>query len=149
MLFHSLSISDPPQWLGRRLKLLCIMHHVTAIQPKGILESAGQHVYCIQAEGLAPLEVVTMDKFKKVSHTGFSYVLIRPWHAKLLKSSTEVDGLASEKLAMILGQPFSALLLEELPQNEYRRIASSFVIVARLANTASLHRSNVQTLNIV
>ena len=148
-LFHSLSMFDPPQWIGRRLKLPCITHRVTTIQQKGILERTGQYVYHIQAEGLAPLKIVTMDEFKNFSRTGFPYVLVRPWHAKLLGPSADTDGLASEKLAMMLGQPFSALLLEELPQNEYRRIASSFVIVARPADAASIHRSNVQTLDIV
>jgi len=148
-LFHSLLTSDPPQLIGRRLKLPCITHHVTAIQLNRIIERTGQYVYYIEAEGLAPLEVEMMDKFKKVSRTGFPYVLVQPWHAKLLGSSTEVDGLASEKLAMMLGQPFSALLLEELSQNEYRRIASSSVIVTCPADATSIYGSNVQTLNIV
>lgn len=144
-----LSTSDTPQWIGRRLKLPCITHRVTTIRLKGTLERTGQYVHHIQAEGLAPLKIVTMVKFREVPRIKFPYILVRPWHAKLIGSSAEVDGLASEKLAMMLAQPFNALLLEELPQNEYRRIASSSVIVACLADTACIHRSNVQTLNVV
>jgi len=148
-LFASLSKFDPPHFIGRRLKLPCIVHRVTAFHPKQWEPSTPSHAYNIQAEGLTKLQIVLPNHFKNDSLTTFPYVLVRPWHPKLLHSSTVADATASEQLAMTLGQPFHALLLEELPQNEYRRVASSFVIIACAASAASILSSNVQTLNIV
>ena len=148
-LFASLSKLDPPYFIGRRLKLPCIVHRMTAIHPKQWEPNTPSHVYDIQAEGLTSLQIVSPNEFKNDSLTTFPYVLIRPWHPKLLHSSTMVDATASEQLVMTLGQPFHAFLLEELPQNEYRRIASSSVIIAHVASAASILSSNVQTLNIV
>ena len=122
---------------------------MTAIHPKQWEPNTPSHVYDIQAEGLTSLQTVSPNEFKNDSLTTFPYVLIRPWHPKLLHSSTMVDATASEQLVMTLGQPFHAFLLEELPQNEYRRIASSSVIIAHVASAASILSSNVQTLNIV
>ena len=148
-LFASLSKLDPPYCIGRRLKLPCIVHRVTAIHPKRWEPSTPSHVCDIQAEGLTSLQIASPNEFRNDSLTTFPYVLIRPWHPKLLHSSTVVNATASEQLAMTLGQPFHAFLLEELPQNEYRRIASSSVIIAHVASAASILSSNVQTLNIV
>ena len=148
-LFASLAKLDPPQFIGRRLRLPCIVHRITAIHPKQWEPSNPNHVYDIQAEGLTSLRIVLPNEFKNNPFTAFPSVLIRPWHPKLRASSTVVDATASEQLVMTLGQPFHALLLEELPQNEYRRIASSSVIIARAARVASILCSNVQTLNIV
>ena len=143
-LSHSLSTSDRPQWIGRQLRLPCISHRVTAIQLK---ETRGQqYVYYIHAEGLTPLEVEMVDKLKGHLRT---YTLVRPCHAKLLGTSTEMDGLSTEQLGMELEQPFTALLLEKLPQNEYRRIASNSAIVARFADAQSILRNNFHTFNIV
>ena len=135
-LFASLSKLDPPYFIGRRLKLPCIVHRVTAIHPKEWQPNTPSHVYDIQAEGLTSLQIVSPNEFGNDSLTIFPYVLIRPWHPKLLHSSTVVDATASEQLVMTLGQPFHAFLLEELPQNEYRRIASCSVIIARVASAA-------------
>ena len=148
-LFASLSKFDPPHFIGRRLKLPCIVHRVTAIHPRQWESSTPSHAYDIQAEGLMTLQIVLLDEFKNDSLTTFPYVLVRPWHPNLLHSSTVADATATEQLAMTLGQPFHALLLEELPQNEYRRVASSSVIIARAASAASILCSNVQTLSIV
>ena len=148
-LFASLSKLDPPHFVGRRLKLPCIVHRVTAIHSKQWEPSTPSHVYDIHAEGLTSLEIVLANEFENNSLTTFPYVLIRPWHPKLLHSSTVVDTTVSDQLTVTLGQPFHALLLEELPQNEYRRIASSSVIIARATSAASILCSNVQTLNIV
>ncbi|KIM54561.1 hypothetical protein SCLCIDRAFT_1152521 [Scleroderma citrinum Foug A] len=49
-LSKTLSMSDPLQFIGRRLRLI---HQVTAVQ----LEHAKRYVYAIQAEGLIPFEI--------------------------------------------------------------------------------------------
>lgn len=146
-LFILLTKSDRPHFLGRRLRLPCIVHRITAIRSKQS-ERRTHHVHEIQAEGLTPSEVVLPNEFKNDSLATSPHVLIRPWHPKLLHSSTAV-GATHEQLAMTLCQPFHALLLEELPQNEYRRIVSSSNIIARAAGAASVLPGYVQTLNIV
>ncbi|KAL4069239.1 hypothetical protein J3A83DRAFT_3510429 [Scleroderma citrinum] len=148
VLFHTLSTIDPPQYIGRRLRLPCITHRVTAIQLKECRTTTLQYVYELQSEGLSPIEIMLPNEFPTDSRTPLPYVLIRPWHSKLLDPS-KVDTAATDQLAIALGQPFNALLLEELRRNEYRRIASSSVIIARPADAASILRNNTQTLNIV
>ncbi|KAL4065807.1 hypothetical protein V8B97DRAFT_1982079 [Scleroderma yunnanense] len=148
VLFHTLSTIDPPQYIGRRLRLPCITHRVTTIQLKECRTTTLQYVYELRAEGLSPIEIMLPNEFPTDSRTPLPYVLIRPWHSKLLDPSV-VDTAATEQLAMALGQPFNALLLEELPRNEYQRIASSSVTIARPADAASILRSNIRTLNII
>jgi len=143
-LFTSLSKLGRPHFIGRTLQLPCIVHRVTAIRPK---PSTHSDVYVIQAEGLTQIEL--KDKFKNDPLSTFTYVLIRPWYSKLLPSSTVADTTASEQSAVTLDQSFHVLLLEELSQNEYRRIASSSAIIARAAGAAGIFGSSVQTLNIL
>lgn len=148
-LVHSLSTFNPPQFIGRQLRLPCITHRVTAIQLKESRTQSPHHVYEIRAKGLSSSELVLPNQTRNnLCNTG-RYVLIRPWHSKLLDPSTEVDPTASEQLVRMLGKPFHALLLEELPRNEYQRIASSSIIIARPTDVASILCSKVQTLTIV
>ena len=46
-------------------------------------------------------------------------------------------------------QPFSALLLKELPHNEFKRVASSCHILARPTDSAGLLKGEVTMLTIV
>ena len=46
-------------------------------------------------------------------------------------------------------QPFSALLLEKLPQNEYRRVASDCHVFARPTDSAGVLKGEVNTLTII
>ena len=141
-LFASLSEINPPQFFSGRLSLPCIVHHVTAIHSKQSQCVTSSYVYEIQAEGLTLPEILFQDEFKNNdSHTTSAYVLVRPWHPKRLYSSTK-------PLSTTLCQPFHALLLERLPQNEYRRIATSCVIIARATGVESILH-NVRTLTIV
>ena len=141
-LFASLSEINPPQFFGGRLNLPCIVHRVTAIHSKQSQRVTSSYVYEIQAEGLTLSEILFQDEFKNNdSHTTSAYVLVRPWHSKRLCSPTV-------PLSTTLRQPFHALLLERLQQNEYRRIATSCVIIARATSVESILH-NVQTLTIV
>ena len=140
-LFTSLSEIDPPHVVGRKLKLPCIVHHVTDIHSKQPQGATSNRVYEIQAEGLTLSEIWFQNEFQMNDST--SYVLVRPWHSKRLHSSTV-------PLSTTLHHPFHALLLERLHlhQNEYRRIASSSAIIARATGVESILH-NVRTLTIV
>ena len=149
-LFDSLLMSDPPHFVGRRLRLSCITHQVTAFRLQQANPGASQYVYSILAEGVIPLSITLSSELivTDTSRSTLPYVLIRPWHSKFA-SYTGLDNMAASNLVAMLGQPFSALLLEEQSGNEYKRIASSSVIIARLADVASILRSKVQSLNVV
>ena len=147
-LYGSLSKSELPQFIGRRLRLPCIMHRVTAVYLKPN-SSAPEHLFEIRAKGLMSLEISLSVKLQDDVHSKLPYVLIRPWHPKLLFKSSSTDVAPAEQVMSILGEPFNALLLEELPLNEYRRIASSSAIYAYPADASSIFHSKVHTLNIV
>ena len=150
-LSKTLSMSDPPQFIGRRLRLPCIIHQVTAVQLQQADPHTPRYVYAIQAEGLIPSEITLSASLTiaDTSSTTLPYFLIRPWHSKLLASPTGVHDEAASEWVTRLGQPFSALLLEEQSGNEYKRIASSSVIITCLADTASILQSKVRILNVV
>ena len=78
-LFASLSKLDPPYFIGWRLRLPCIVHHVTAIHPKQWEPNTPSHVYDIQAEGLTSLQIVLLNEFKNDSPTEFPYVLLKQY----------------------------------------------------------------------
>lgn len=146
-LFKSLSTSDTPQFKNSRLKLPCIEHRVKTIQQKESQTGSSGYVYEIRAKGLTPSKLVLSNAFP--NDLSNKYVLIRPWRSAMLNSSEQGDATAAEKLAMELAEPFHALLLEELPQHKYRRVASSAPIIARPADADSLLRSQVQTITII
>lgn len=49
----------------------------------------------------------------------------------------------------MLARPFNAILLVELPRNEFKRIASSAFITAQPTNAASILESEVGRFNVV
>ncbi|KAI6112960.1 hypothetical protein F5141DRAFT_1214275 [Pisolithus sp. B1] len=118
--------------------------------------SPGYHTYAIQASGLRPLEITLPEELENVAlfpgelenATG-ALQLVRPWHLKLLGGSARLDVAATEELLVTLGRPFSALLLTELPHNEYRRVVSSTVIAAQPTDLASILHSKIRIFNIV
>ncbi|KAL4065486.1 hypothetical protein V8B97DRAFT_1162800 [Scleroderma yunnanense] len=149
-LVNSLLMLDPPHFIGNRLRLPCIVYQVTAVQLQLDDSRAQRYVHEVKAEGVIPFKITLTSKLTMTSSYLLQYVLIRPWHSKLLASSTKANSTALGKLATMLGQPFSALLLEEHSRNEYKRIASSSVIVVHpLDATSIILQSKVQTLNIV
>ena len=144
-LFNSLSKLDPPQFSCRRLRLLCIMHRVTAVR---LEDPPTFHVYEIHAEGLTPFKVELSHELEDATRPPFPYAVIRPWQSKLLGSSPSFDSRAADQLFTMMRQPFSPLLLAETAQNEYKRIASSSAIVTCPVDEASIIQSKVQIVTI-
>ena len=147
-LLSTLSTLEHPQFVGRRLRLPCIVHQITAAQLKTTDVQAHKYVHKIQAEGLLPFEVALPEELTDTSRATLPYALIRPWHSRLLASSSKADPSASDNMVAMFGQPFSAFLLEELSGNDYRRIASSSVIVACPADVTRL-KSKIQVLSVM
>ncbi|KAI5981440.1 hypothetical protein EDC04DRAFT_2617387 [Pisolithus marmoratus] len=133
-LYRSLDKLPLPRFLNRRLTLPCITYLVTTVQLKGTAPYDSSCTYEIQASGLRPFEVALPSKLEnQIMSPGVLHV-VRPWHSKLLDP---------------YGKPFRALLLIELPHNEYKRIASSTPIIAQPVNEDSILKSGVKTLDIV
>ena len=65
------------QFLNFRLILPCIVHRITTI-----LQTT--RVHRIQARGLEPIEIVLSQPLENISNKVVPYILIRPWHSKLL-----------------------------------------------------------------
>ncbi|KAI6102587.1 hypothetical protein EDD16DRAFT_346135 [Pisolithus croceorrhizus] len=148
-LYHSLIESPLPQFINRRLTLPCITHGVTAVQLEGNSPLSPSYQYRILASGLRPLVILLPEKLDGAAMKRGALQLVRPWHSKLLSPSVELDATTEKQLLSTLGRPFSALLLFQLPHNEYKRIASSTLIVAEPADSGSVLQSNVRTLNVV
>ena len=131
-----------------RLILPCIVHRIKAMTVTRVDTSTATHVYQIQAVGLAPIEIALSERLENTAK-GVPYVLIRPSHPSLLQSATDTDDASTHQWLTQLEQPFSALLLRELPHNEYRRVASFCHIIARPTDSAGVLKGEVNTLTIV
>ncbi|KAI6154287.1 hypothetical protein BKA82DRAFT_4099574 [Pisolithus tinctorius] len=148
-LHRSLTELPLPRFLNRRLILPCIAHHVTAIQLKTADLHAPSYTYEIQASGLRPLEITLLSKLENATILPGALQLVRPWHPKLLGSPAELYTTSEEQLFSTLGRPFNALLLTQLLQYEYKRIASSTLITAQPIDSASILQSEVKVFEIV
>ncbi|KAI6143274.1 hypothetical protein BKA82DRAFT_2435625 [Pisolithus tinctorius] len=147
MLYRSLANSPLPRFLSRRLTLSCIAYAVTAVRRR---RSGRSYGYKIRASGLRPLEATLPSELEDEVVSQSTLLLVRPWHSKLLDPPTElIYGTPEEQLLLTLGRPFTALLLIELPHNEYKRIASSTPIIAQPLDSTSILQSDVRTLEIV
>ena len=131
-----------------RLILPCIVHRIKAMTLTRVDTSTATHVHQIQAVGLAPIDIALSERLENAAK-GVPYVLIRPWHPNLLQSAIGTDDASSDQWLTRLDQPFSALLLRELPHNEYRRVASFCRITARPTDSAGVLKGEVNTLTIV
>ncbi|KAI5982025.1 hypothetical protein EDC04DRAFT_3151071 [Pisolithus marmoratus] len=142
MLHRSLDKLPLPRFLNRRLTLPCITYVVTAVQLKEAPLFLSKYTYEIQATGLRPLEVTLPWNLKKETMSQGALQLVRPWHSKLLGPSPGLKyATIEEQLLFTLERPFNALLLTELPHNEYKRIASSTSIIAQPVDVASILQS--------
>lgn len=101
------------------------------------------------ASGLRPLEIALPERLEDVTMSRGALLLARPWHSKLLSPFTNPYTTAEERLLFTLEQPFNALLLTELPHNEYRRVASPNLITAQAVDSDSILQSKVRILDIV
>ncbi|KAI6152935.1 hypothetical protein EDD17DRAFT_1633370 [Pisolithus thermaeus] len=148
-MYRSLAKSPLPQFINHRLTLPSITHRVISVHLKGEDPLAPSYTYRIQTSGLRPLEITLPDKLDDVAMKQGALRLVRPWHSKLLSPSAELDATTEKQLLSTLGRPFNALLLVRLPHNEYKRIASSTLIVAKPIDSVSVLQSKVRILNIV
>ena len=147
-LLNSLSTLEHPRFIGRQLRLPCIVYQITAVELKAMDTKTPEYVYNIRAEGLLPFKIALSYELKDTSRPILPFVLIRLWHSKPLPSFIEAG--VSDKLDARLTQPFSALLLEEQSGNYYKRIASSSVIVACSADvTTSAFKGEPQTITVL
>ncbi|KIN99682.1 hypothetical protein M404DRAFT_30138 [Pisolithus tinctorius Marx 270] len=151
-LYRSLIKSPLPRFVNRRLTLSCFSYRVTSVElQRANPSSSSSYTYAIQAFGLKPLEIMVPAKLDNATmeNVAGSLQLVRPWHLKSLGGSTKLDAAAAEQLLVTLGGPFNALLLTELPHNEYKRIAPSTLIVAQPVDSASILQSKIRILNLV
>ncbi|KAI6032392.1 hypothetical protein EDC04DRAFT_68106 [Pisolithus marmoratus] len=129
-----------------KLMLPSIIHRARAIRLQESPTNSSRYTYQIHASRLTPIEVTL-----SISLDGDAgrYILVRPWHPKLLETQTESDDNAIWNLLEQLEQPFNALLLKRLPHNEYKRIACDSMITVHVQDRASILDSEVLTLEIV
>ena len=136
------------QFINFRLILPCIVYCIKTIALTRVDTSTSAHIHLIEATGLKPIEIALSHPLENVSGTVVPHVLIRPWHSKLLEASMTSDASAHRWITK-MQRPFSALLLQELPQNEYRRVASFCHILARPLGFAGVLKGEVTMLTIV
>ncbi|KAI5995965.1 hypothetical protein EDC04DRAFT_1200983 [Pisolithus marmoratus] len=148
-LYRSLAELPLPRFLSRRIVLPCIAHRVTAIQLKTTDTDASSYSYEMQASGLKPLEITLPSELENATISRGILQLVRPWNSQLLGPPTKPYATAEEQLLSKLGKSFNALLLIELPSNQYKRIASSTLIAAHPVDSASVLQSEVKVLEIV
>lgn len=134
------------------MTLPCIVHRVKVVRLKREDHLARSYVYGIEAIGLQPLEIVLSEKLvesRSWSLTRPPYALVRPWDWKLLDWLVECDSAAALKWLVQLEQPFSPLLLTELPHNEYKRIMPLCVVSAYPAKSGEVLKGEPRMLNVV
>ena len=137
------------QFINFRLILPCVVHHINTIGLTRVDTGTAAHVHRIEAMGLEPIEITLSQPLENTSETEVPYILIRPWHSSFLDASVMTDDTSACRWLTRMQQPFSALLLQELPQNEYKRVASFCHILARFTNSTGVLKSEVTMLTIV
>ncbi|KAI5990809.1 hypothetical protein EDC04DRAFT_3077686 [Pisolithus marmoratus] len=144
-LYSSLAKLPHARIVSRNLTLPSIVHWITAVKLLHGPTNLSRYEYEIYASHLWPLKVTLSVSLEKTSNT---YALVRPWHSTLLGEQADRDPDAPWKLVKQLERPFNALLLERLPGDGYKRIASDCEIVACVQDLDIL-ASEVLTLEIV
>ncbi|KAI6040985.1 hypothetical protein EDC04DRAFT_3110447 [Pisolithus marmoratus] len=133
-------------FVNNKLMLPCIIHQVTEVRPQCSPSSSSRYTYEIHGSRLTPLEVALSVN---LNEDAGRYILVRPWHPKALPMQTDRNDNAVWELLAQLEQPFHALLLEKLPYNEYRRVASECMITACPQDVHSILDSQVLIPEIV
>lgn len=137
-----------PRFNNHVLLLPSIIHQINVVKLTGASKPL-PYVYEVHASGLMPLELRLSFSLQEGSDAKLSYILVRPWHAKLLDLLVGDDTDAPWKLLEQLGQPFNALLLVKLRGKQYKRIAADCTITARVRDLTSVIDSELQMLDIV
>ncbi|KIM52540.1 hypothetical protein SCLCIDRAFT_141001 [Scleroderma citrinum Foug A] len=130
---HALSNLPLAKFANFRLILPCIVHRIKAMNVTRVDTSTATHVHQIQAVGLTPIDIALSERLENATK-GVPYVLIRPWHPSLLHSAIDTDDTSTHQLLARLEQPFSALLLKELPQ----RISEGCIILSYYCSSYGL-----------
>ncbi|KAG2337428.1 WD40 repeat-like protein [Suillus weaverae] len=165
---------NAPRFANCRLQLHCIAFRVTAVTQRPI-EHKGIFTYEVKAHGLRDLQITTEDllQFSRGRRARQSFLLVRPWDRRLLELPYYADDTESVddftppgspgaegpvdpesieramRLIVRLGQPFSAFLLAQQPNGEYKRIASDRDIITQVKDVDYVHGRNVRTLEIL
>ena len=135
------------QFVKPGIVLPCIVHRVKIARTR--TGTAATHVHFIQATGLEPIKVTLSQPFENTMRKPRSYILIRPWHSDLLDESVMYDDTSARRWLVRMQQPFSALLLKQLWQNIYTRVATSCRIIARPTTSNGALEGKVTTLTII
>ncbi|KAI6097062.1 hypothetical protein F5141DRAFT_1294907 [Pisolithus sp. B1] len=130
----------------RRTMLPSIIHPVTAFTVEVSSGNLSDCTYQIHASQLASVEIRSLASLREGAG---KYILVRPWHPNSLQMQTRSHDDAICNLLDRLEQPFNALLLERLLQNQYKRIACDCTIIACIQDTASVLDSEVLILEVV
>ncbi|KAI6167517.1 hypothetical protein EDD17DRAFT_1043735 [Pisolithus thermaeus] len=146
-LYKVLAQLPSPRFIGRRLVLPCIVHHVIRVKLLATSSTTSSYDYEIVAPSLVPLKLTLSSRLQEGSGTDLPYTLIRPWSPKLLDLLAHGDGPGS--LLEWLGQPFNALLLKSSLHNEYKRIMPDRFINVSVEDPASVVNSECRILEIV
>ena len=147
-MYQALSNLPLTQFTNFRLILPCIIHRIQTVVLPRVDTSTGGHVYHFRATGLESIEITLSQPLEDISENVVPYVLVRPWHFDFLGPSALWDAASAQWLTR-MQQPFNALLLKELPRNEYKRVASTCHILARPTDVAGVLKGEVTTLTIV
>ncbi|KAG6331333.1 hypothetical protein ID866_7754 [Astraeus odoratus] len=133
---------------NRTLTVPCIVHQVHMVKLRQT--HMNNYTYDVQAVGLRPMQIVTREELMEASDPSkLPYVFIRPWDRKLVNYSEQDHVMAGYKILMQLGQPFMALMLQRLPEGEYKRICASHLIVVHSNDPVSIVNSTATTLDII
>ncbi|KAI5995146.1 hypothetical protein EDD15DRAFT_721225 [Pisolithus albus] len=133
-------------FLNNKIALPSIVHPVMTARLQDSSTNPSTYTYEIHASRLARLRVTLSVKLDKGAG---KYLLLRPWHSEAPPTRIGSDDHAVWELLEQLRQPFNALLLEILPKNEYRRIASDSLITAYPADLNSVLDSQVLVADII
>jgi hypothetical protein len=161
-----------PRFANRRLRLPCIAFRITEVRSTSCVQDQETHfTYKVKANGLQDLLLTTQDtliQFSPERPTRQTFLLVRPWNrydlglpdfsdnAQSVVEGWHEPGSSGEsmqfdlRLVARLVQPFGGILLAQQRGGEYRRIASDFKVIARLADAASVRSMmDVRTLEIL
>ena len=149
-MYQPMSRLPPTQFINFRLILPCIVHRINTITLARAGPNTITHVYRIEASGLESITIALPQPLENTSGREVPYILIRPRHSTLLDASVMTDHASACRWLTRMQQPFSALLIQELPHNfEYKRVASCCHILARPTDSAGVLRGEVTTLTII